>query len=138
MGISAVGTQPRLSFRAERSRLWSVLLILAAVSLRAAIPIGWMPNPTGAPGAPFVVCTSEGGRLVKPAENGQPARRQSAGSHEDCVFGWVAATTTHEPILPVAPASFAAAARLAGPAESPTNPPRRHRDQAQRAPPQAI
>jgi len=41
-------------------RLAGLRLALAAMLLQALLPSGWMPNTTGTPGAPFVICTIDG------------------------------------------------------------------------------
>jgi hypothetical protein len=68
-------------------RLTALHLALAAMMLRALMPVGWMPNPAGAAGALFVICTADGPLLqTGQHDHGKHAPDDGQHSHEECPF----------------------------------------------------
>ncbi|HWY60700.1 MAG TPA: DUF2946 family protein [Rhizomicrobium sp.] len=66
-------------------RLAVVHLALVALLLRALLPTGWMPNPAGAAGAPFIICTLDGPALAVDGK-GHKQTPDDPRSHESCPF----------------------------------------------------
>jgi Protein of unknown function (DUF2946) len=111
----------------------AVHLALIALMLRALLPAGWMPNPGGANGAPFVICTMDGPLKALDAK-GKPIRHDPR-DRDACPF---AAAAHLAP--PAELASLALPAFAAGAAAAPSQPvpatARAHYDpQSPRAPP---
>ena len=62
-------------------------LALAAMMLRALLPVGWMPNPAGLGQSSFVICTADGwGWRTDHREHGQSTPNDGRHSHEECPF----------------------------------------------------
>jgi len=51
-------------------------IALVAMLLRALLPMGWMPNPTGSSGAALVLCTMDGSVHLLPGADRQPLKQQ--------------------------------------------------------------
>jgi hypothetical protein len=109
-----------------------MLVLFAAVFARAVTPAGWMPNPAGDLGVPFVICTAAGGHLA--GHGGAPAKPPGE-RHDTCVYAGhhaapggaeiaVAGSTRLALIEPARPAPVAEIVQAP-----------RHREQAARAPP---
>jgi hypothetical protein len=107
-------------------RLAAVQLALAAMMLRALLPMGWMPNPEGFAQSPLVICLmdmpssmgmSHAMDMSKPmdmAGHGQEHGQQQ--NNEQCPF----AAAPHI-AAPIAIAELAPPAELARFAESPSS-----------------
>jgi hypothetical protein len=57
--------------------------------VRAFLPAGWMPNPTGSANAPFVLCTLDGPSQLALGVDGKPLKHQgdqNGDRHEVCPF----------------------------------------------------
>ncbi|NWH08490.1 MAG: hypothetical protein HXY22_07615 [Alphaproteobacteria bacterium] len=77
----------------RRLRIVAVTLALAAMTLRALVPAGWMPSSTmGMDGIPLVLCTLEGVVTVTLGPDGQPQapQKKSGHTHEVCPFAGAA------------------------------------------------
>jgi hypothetical protein len=57
-------------------RIVGVQIALVAMILRALLPAGWMPNPTGSAGDPFIVCTMDGAAYLAIGADGKPLKQQ--------------------------------------------------------------
>jgi len=70
------------------ARLAGVHLALVAILLRALLPAGWMPNPSGAAGTPLVVCTMDGpGHMMAEDKPAKPQHdRNGDHDHQVCPF----------------------------------------------------
>jgi hypothetical protein len=134
---SAVSGDRRAGFERWRGgrSLRLVLLLLAALVFRAAIPTGWMPDLQGASGAPLVICTGSGSEVLRLDKGGVPAGPHSAGHHDVCAFASLAGAPAAPALVLGAAPRFALALRQDPPAETLPRPPLRHREQAARAPP---
>jgi hypothetical protein len=117
---------------------WPLLLLLVALLVRGITPAGWMPNPQGLAGSPFVICTADGAHVVTLDHDGQPTKPASSERHDLCAFaGHNAAPAAHALLhLGSSHVELLATAQPA-PAASPLCAPR-HRDQAPRAPPTFV
>jgi hypothetical protein len=116
-------------------RAWPLLLLLLALLVRGVTPAGWMPNPQGALGSPFVICTADGAHTVLLDRDGHPSKPTTGERHDVCAFAGHHATPAAQAWLHLG-STRAEALALAqrAPAAPPASPPR-HRDQAPRAPP---
>jgi hypothetical protein len=86
---------------------------LAAMLLRALLPTGWMPNPSGSAMVPLVICTMNGPvRMMVPAD-GQPNKHspshEDGRQHEVCPF----AAAVHFAV-PVSSSTLAPSSLIAG------------------------
>ena len=52
-------------------------ILLAALLLKARVPLGWMPDASG--GSAFVICTADGGHSI-------PGHDDGAQHHQPCAF----------------------------------------------------
>jgi len=70
-----------------RFRHAAVHLALIAMMVRALLPAGWMPNPTGTGESAFVICTMDGSvqSAAKDHGPGKPAP-DDGRQHEACPF----------------------------------------------------
>ena len=59
---------------------------LAAMLLRALLPEGWMPNPTGLAGTPVVLCTAYGMQHIVLDQDGKPAKPSDSKHSDVCPF----------------------------------------------------
>lgn len=117
----------------------AVHLALIAMMLRALLPVGWMPNPTGTGDGAFIICTMDGPVQSMDPHHAPGKKTPVDGrSHEECPFAAAAhvaapATVAHLASPSVAghffgpPAAAIAVARVA-----------EHQPQSPRAPPQAV
>jgi hypothetical protein len=76
-------------------RSFAVTLALSAMLLRAVLPVGWMPNLTGAGDTPLVICSVDGAHHLPPHD---PAR----GQQDDHMCPFAAAAHLAPPQLPPA------------------------------------
>ena len=68
-----------------RARLAAIHLAIAAMLLRALLPAGWMPDPTGT--AAFTICTMDGtGHHSEQDPAGKPAPEDGRHVHDECPF----------------------------------------------------
>lgn len=124
------------------ARLAAIYIALAAMMLRALLPIGWMPNTAGAQGTPIMLCTIDGPVHILIGSNGQPIKQKPApadGHHHDvCPFG--AAPHFATPVPALALAAPTAAAHFANFAVEPNiiGGAQRYSQQAPRAPPSLV
>jgi hypothetical protein len=92
--------------RAARTAVF--LLALAAIAMRAVVPVGWMPG-TSADGTPIVLCTAQGLVEIILGDDGEPIGSDAPQdvTHHDtpCVFS----ATAH---LSAPPATFEPAPTL--------------------------
>jgi hypothetical protein len=120
-------------------RASAVYVALFAMAMRAVIPVGWMPNPTGS-GAPLVLCTMDGPVPFLFGPDGKPLKHAPSDRDHHSVCPYNAA-----PHFAVA----ASAAVLVGrptdyvPTQFPLSHPassssRRHEPQSARAPPSVV
>lgn len=123
---------------AQARRLGLALLVLAAVLLRAVTPAGWMPNPQGATGAPFVICTGSGSQLVQLDLQGHPAAPQSSKHREVCAFAGHHASPAPAPAGAAEPVTFVSFTPPRPDSRASPTAAARHREQAQRAPPTSV
>ena len=66
-----------------RARLAAIHLAIAAMLLRALLPVGWMPDPAG--GTAFTICTMNAtGHHAEQDPAGKPAPDDGRHSHEEC------------------------------------------------------
>lgn len=129
-------------------RLIAVQLALAAMMLRALLPMGWMPNPEGFANSPLVICLMDspsgmdmsaakdmsGMDMAKPGQSHDHGQQQS---NESCPFA--AAPHIGAPVGLLA--ELAPPSRLARFAETPASETRlsadpAHQPQSPRAPPE--
>jgi hypothetical protein len=79
-----------------RARLAAVHLAIVAMLLRALLPAGWMPDPTGT--AAFTICTMDAtGHHAEQDPAGKPVPEDSRHVHEECPFA--AAPHVAAPVL---------------------------------------
>lgn len=120
-----------------RRRGWLLLLMLALV-LRGVTPLGWMPNPQGPSGSPFVICTASGPQLIAAERSEHPSKTPSGEHHSVCAF----AGTAFGPALDGRPDLGSGLAAVAPRAQLPPTAPRvgarRHSDHPPRAPPTIV
>jgi hypothetical protein len=96
-------------------RHFAVSLALAATLLRALLPEGWMPNPSGAAGTPVVICTVYGLQHIVLNADGNPVNPSDQKHSNVCAFA--AAAHLAPPasgggaVLPCHAVSFAACLR---------------------------
>jgi hypothetical protein len=72
------------------------LFALAAIVLRAIVPVGWMPG-TSESGTPIILCTAQGLLEIAVGADGKPVdqgEQESAPHAPPCVFGANANFTT--------------------------------------------
>ncbi len=71
-------------------KLAGIHIALVAMVLRALLPAGWMPNPGGAAGTPFVICTVDGPRHAAPTLGADSGKHHSDQDndrqHDTCPF----------------------------------------------------
>jgi len=112
-------------------RSLAATLALAAMLLRAVLPAGWMPNPDGAAGTPFVICSLSGPQHIHPAH----APRDSSG--KVCPFAVAAHLAAPElPVAAIRPVFTVW--RSSPPAVYDWQPVRRIRAHSPRAPPYPV
>jgi hypothetical protein len=112
--------------------------LLVALLVRGITPAGWMPNPQGLTGSPFVICTADGAHTVSLDRDGHPSRPATGERHDVCAFAGHQAGPAAEALLQLGstraePVVVAQRAPAAPPVSAP-----RHRDQAPRAPPTLV
>jgi hypothetical protein len=117
-------------------RLAAVHLALVAMVLRALLPAGWMPNPTGTGESAFVICTMDGPVQSATKDHGPGKPTPDDGrQHEACPFAAAPHFATSSTVavlrLPVASDSIA---RYEA-SQQPIAEPARYAPQAPRAPP---
>jgi hypothetical protein len=79
-----------------RARLAGLHLALAAMLLRALLPVGWMPDLGGS--APIIICSMDGsGQHHEQSVPGKPSPNDGKHSHEECPFA--AAPHVAAPVL---------------------------------------
>jgi hypothetical protein len=83
------------NMRLPLHRSLAISLALCAMVLRALLPDGWMPNMAAGAGAPFIICSADGGHMGGKT----PAAPTPERSHAPCAFAAAA---------PLAPPAFAA------------------------------
>jgi len=95
----------------------AVQLALAAMMLRALLPMGWMPNPDGFSQSPLVICLmdmpagmdmSHAMDMSKPMDMGMPGHGQDHGqqpSNEQCPFAAAPHVAASPAIAEIAPPS---------------------------------
>ena len=75
--------------RAFCSRPFAIWLALLPLLLRAAIPVGWMPETAG--GTTLVICTAQGLSTIILDHDGKPVEptKEDGSEHETapCIFG---------------------------------------------------
>jgi len=119
-------------------RAWPLLLLLAALLVRGITPAGWMPNPQGLAGSPFVICTADGVHTAAADRDGHPPRPANGERHDVCAFAGPHAAPTAEAALGLGSAAAEpVVVAQRPPAAAPANA-ARHRDQAARAPPNLV
>ncbi|WP_293906906.1 DUF2946 family protein [Phenylobacterium sp.] len=114
------------------------LLVLAAVMLRAATPAGWMPNPQGATGAPFVICTGTGSQLLELDGQGKPTTPESGKHRELCAFAGHHSAPAPTPDLDSDRVTFVSFTAQPAARSAPRAAAIRHREQSPRAPPTTV
>lgn len=75
------------------SQRWIIHLLLVAFTLRALIPVGYMPDLAAASRGVLriVICTAAGAKLLTVDENGDPAPQERADhSDKPCAFSGLA------------------------------------------------
>jgi len=111
--------------------LW---LALAAMVLRLAMPVGWMPSPSATSGTMIVMCTMNGPVKMAMPEDGAP-KPDPAKHHDTCPFGAAPHFATAAPLA----VQVAAVTWALGEVEWPSWPKRAERrlnsPQSPRAPP---
>jgi hypothetical protein len=71
----------------KRFRHIAIHLALAAMMLRALVPVGWMPNTTGASGSFFTICTMDGPvHLADQHDQGKHTPDDGQHGHDECPF----------------------------------------------------
>jgi len=114
-------------------------LALAAMVLRLAMPVGWMPAPSPASGTLIVMCTMNGPvKMVMPADGGAQKPDPAKNTHHNvCPFGAAPHFATAVPLaVQSAPVTWAH-----GEVELPRWPvrvARRNSAQSPRGPPLAV
>ncbi|MGA7675921.1 MAG: DUF2946 family protein [Rhizomicrobium sp.] len=83
-------------------------LALAAMMLRALLPVGWMPNPSMAGGTPLTICTMNGPVQMVLGPDGQPQKPKphqgNANHHDTCPFAAAPHFATTTPPIALGPA----------------------------------
>ncbi len=70
---------------ASRCRRAAIHLAIIALLLRAVLPAGWMPDPTGT--TAFIICTADAsGHHAERQSPGQPVPADGQHEHEECPF----------------------------------------------------
>lgn len=89
------------------ARISVFLLALAAIAMRAVVPVGWMPG-TSADGTPIVLCTAQGLAEIILDADGKPVGPDTPQdvTHHDtpCVFSAAAHLAAPPAIFEPAPA----------------------------------
>ena len=78
-------------------------ILLAALLLRALLPVGWMPGHGQLGEAAFIICTADGS-----VRHGIPDNDDAAKAHQPCTFAATAKLFASPVMVAVAPPSFAA------------------------------
>lgn len=72
----------------RRFHIAALHVAIIAMLLRALLPVGWMPDFSGA--AAFTICTVDGsGHHSDASSSGKPAPDDSRHSHDECPFAAV-------------------------------------------------
>lgn len=69
-----------------QNRKMAVHIVLAAMLLRAIIPAGWMPNPSGTGQTPFIVCSLGGLQIVTPQSGDTDKQSSHDAPRNICPF----------------------------------------------------
>ena len=118
-----------------RARLAALHLALAAMLLRALLPMGWMPSLGGSENGPLVVCTMD---APVQHNSGKPSPDDGQHSHDECPFAGTPHLATPAVTALLAPPASAGRIlhvheEVAGPATVPA-----FRPHAPRAPPHRV
>lgn len=94
----------------------AIMLALTAMVLRALLPAGWMPNPSGIAGSPFIICrmdmsvppqTDRSLPVPMDIHDGHSGRHDQQQNNETCPFAaaqHLAPASSYAPILQPEPA----------------------------------
>lgn len=116
------------------TRLAAVYIALAAMFLRALIPLGWMPDVSHASGAPFVICTTQGPMLLD-SHGQQPQQHNGTHHTEACPFAAAPSLSAPTTIADLAPPSSFIARTEVQPLAATANPSAHYTPQSLRGPP---
>lgn len=92
---------------------------LVAMLFRALLPSGWMPNLSGAPGTPIILCSLDGPVRIVLGPDGHPVKQSpdQNDTHQNDVCPFAAAPHFAAPVAVVAvPTPLAIAAAPVAPA----------------------
>jgi len=78
-------------------------ILLAALLLRAFVPLGWMPGTTQLGEAAFIICAADG-----TLQHGTPGKSDDAKPHQPCAFAAAAPLFDMPEAAAIAPPSAAA------------------------------
>lgn len=116
-------------------RLATISVALAALMLRALVPVGWMPT-TGDSHAAIMPCPMmDGMRMPMPKPAGHPAKHQLPASHEGTICPFA---TPAQPVAVLLPRRVLSASRILVFARLQPLESLRNWDHAPRAPPAAA
>jgi hypothetical protein len=68
------------------ARLAATVMLLVALALRAAIPVGWMPNTTDVRNTPLVFCPGGAMPMHRDPATPAPGKTRHADRHDVCAF----------------------------------------------------
>jgi hypothetical protein len=89
-----------------------VWFALAAMLLRALLPLGWMPGSFAA-GVPLVICTPQGAKQIHLGQDGKPVSPEpGSAATAACVFSAAAPLAPAPGAIAVAPARIVATETL--------------------------
>ena len=78
-------------------------ILLAALLLRALVPMGWMPGQAQLGEAAFIICAADG-----TLQHGTPGKDDAAKPHQPCAFGAALQLFDQPQAAAIAPPSSAA------------------------------
>jgi len=126
-------------------RLAAVQLALAAMMLRALLPMGWMPNPDGFAQSPLVICLMDmsSGAAMSAMDMSKPMDMQSHGNdhgqqqnNEQCPFAAAPHAAAPVTVAEVAPPSVLSRFVVHEAAPQAVHGAGHHQPQSPRAPPE--
>jgi hypothetical protein len=105
-------------------------ILLAALLLRAFVPLGWMPGQAQLGEAAFIICAADGSM-----QHGTPGKDDASKSHQPCAVSAAAKLFDMPKATSVAPPSSAALVIASAIAPTETDRDARLTPQSPRAPP---